>query len=128
MWKKRLKSSFDVSAEELIKLDAEYGQFLGQQVREFIEQKGVKKIDFIASHGHTVFHQPEAYFTLQIGNGAHIAAETGIKVIADFRVQDVALGGQGAPLVPIGVAANAFRKTCFRHDEGDRTFPGCIKA
>ena len=102
LWKNKLKGAFDVSAEELIQLDAEYGQFLGQQVKEFIEKKGVKKIDFIASHGHTVFHQPEAYFTLQIGNGAHIAAETGIKVIADFRGQDVALGGQGAPLVPIG--------------------------
>src|SRR5690606_29521793 len=58
--------------------------------------------DFVASHGHTIFHQPEKNISLQIGNGAYLAAHAGLPVVCDFRTLDIALGGQGAPLVPIG--------------------------
>ncbi|MFO7672308.1 MAG: anhydro-N-acetylmuramic acid kinase, partial [Lutibacter sp.] len=68
----------------------------------FIEENSIKKLNFIASHGHTIFHNPKKKYTFQIGNGPYITSITGIKTICDFRVQDVALGGQGAPLVPIG--------------------------
>ena len=102
LWKNRLRDAFSISGEKLTQLDAEYGIFLGDQVTDFIEKKSIKKVDFLASHGHTIFHDPEKNYTLQIGSGAHLASRTGIKVICDFRVQDVALGGQGAPLVPIG--------------------------
>src|SRR5690606_21572387 len=71
-------------------------------INEFIRKNKTGKIDLIASHGHTVFHNPAENYTLQIGNGAAIFAATQIKTVCDFRVQDVALGGQGAPLVPIG--------------------------
>lgn len=101
-WKKTLQDAFHYSGEKLTKLHVDYGEFLGELIREFMHEKSIKKVDFIASHGHTIFHQPKQNYTLQIGSGAQIAALTKIKTICDFRVQDVAFGGQGAPLVPIG--------------------------
>jgi anhydro-N-acetylmuramic acid kinase len=101
-WKERLKNSIHLSGEELTKLDVDYGFLLGEMVSEFIQNNTIQNLDFIASHGHTVFHNPNEFYTLQIGNGRCIYAKTGIKTIFDFRTQDVILGGQGAPLVPIG--------------------------
>jgi anhydro-N-acetylmuramic acid kinase len=100
-WETRLSNSTELSGEDLIQLHTDYGRFLGKKINQFIKKTGFVP-EIIASHGHTVFHQPENYFTFQIGNGADIAAETGITTIADFRTGDVALGGQGAPLVPVG--------------------------
>lgn len=101
-WKSKLKDGFHLSGEKLVKLDAYYGINLGKTLLNFIEENRIEKLDFIASHGHTIFHNPEKKYTFQIGNGPYITSITGIKTICDFRVQDVALGGQGAPLVPIG--------------------------
>ncbi|MFA5300049.1 MAG: anhydro-N-acetylmuramic acid kinase, partial [Lutibacter sp.] len=101
-WKLALKNGFHLSGEELTKLDADYGVYLGKTILYFINENSILKVDFIASHGHTIFHNPEKHYTLQIGNGPYITSITGIKTICNFRVQDVALGGQGAPLVPIG--------------------------
>lgn len=101
-WKETLQVAHQLSAQELYALDVAYGNFMGQKVNEFITKCNLKNVDYIASHGHTIFHQPEKGFTLQIGHGAHIQAITELPVICDFRSQDVALGGQGAPLVPIG--------------------------
>jgi anhydro-N-acetylmuramic acid kinase len=100
-WKSKLGNADRLTGSDLVKLDQEYGAFLGQMVCDFLA-KNQEDPDFIASHGHTVFHQPEKQITLQIGDGATLAAITGIKVISDFRSVDVALGGQGAPLVPVG--------------------------
>jgi anhydro-N-acetylmuramic acid kinase len=99
--KQQLDTAQQWNAEEFLKLHDHYGRFLGEEARKFIASS-TNKVDVIASHGHTVFHQPENHFTFQIGNAAHIAAITGITTVADFRTLDVALGGQGAPLVPIG--------------------------
>jgi anhydro-N-acetylmuramic acid kinase len=85
----------------LAKTDAFYGKYIGQQINAFVT-KNQLSVDFIASHGHTLFHNPAEGYTTQIGNGNAIYAETGIPTIFDFRSLDVALGGQGAPLVPIG--------------------------
>ena len=101
-WKNKLKSAIDFSKEDLKVLDVEYGQLLGKEINSFIEVNNIKNIDFIASHGHTILHQPENGITLQIGNGKVILEIINQKVICDFRTQDVNLGGQGAPLVPIG--------------------------
>ncbi|WP_431167690.1 anhydro-N-acetylmuramic acid kinase [Tenacibaculum halocynthiae] len=102
IWRKRLEEAISFSKEKLIELDVLYGNFLGKVIKKFIQEKGIEKIDFIASHGHTILHQPDKGFTLQIGNGQIIANVTQQKVICDFRSQDVGYGGQGAPLVPIG--------------------------
>ena len=102
IWKNKLQKAFSYSGEKLTKIDAEYGIYLGELVMDFLAENDIEKLDFIASHGHTIFHNPEQNYTLQIGSGAHLSATTGKKVICDFRTQDVALGGQGAPLVPIG--------------------------
>lgn len=83
------------------KTDAFYGRYLGKITRKFIDKHNLK-VDFVSSHGHTIFHQPENGFTAQIGCGAGISAECGLPVVNNFRAMDVVLGGQGAPLVPIG--------------------------
>ena len=101
-WRTRLARAHLLSAEDLLTLHASYGVFLGQQVTQFIRKHKVKHVDFIASHGHTIFHQPEKGFTFQLGQGAAIHAVTDLPVIYDFRSLDVASGGEGAPLVPVG--------------------------
>ena len=101
-WESQLRNSIHLSAEELLELHSEYGFFLGKAVKNFIKKHSLKNIDVIASHGHTVFHQPKKKFTLQIGDGRAIKIETSLPVVYDFRSQDVLMGGNGAPLVPIG--------------------------
>ncbi|KAB1153261.1 anhydro-N-acetylmuramic acid kinase [Tenacibaculum aiptasiae] len=101
-WKNKLQKAISYKKEDLKSLDIEYGILLGKLLNEFIEINEISTLDFIASHGHTILHQPENGITLQIGNGQQIANITNKKVVCDFRVQDVKLGGQGAPLVPIG--------------------------
>ncbi|MFT5077112.1 MAG: anhydro-N-acetylmuramic acid kinase [Flavobacteriaceae bacterium] len=101
-WKSTLKNGFHLKGEELTKLDADYGVFLGEIIQNFITKNDVPTLDYIVSHGHTIYHNPAKNYTLQIGNGPYVTSITGIKTICDFRSQDIALGGQGAPLVPIG--------------------------
>lgn len=96
-----LKNSIELPADELLIFHNTYGSWLGQQAREFIIEKGLD-VDLIASHGHTTHHQPAKGLTLQIGSGQHLANVSGYKTVCDFRTNDVALGGEGAPLVPIG--------------------------
>lgn len=100
-WLKRLSEAHTLSGEALITLDADYGAFLGKMSRDFIHRHDLK-VDMIASHGHTVFHQPSKGVTCQIGNGYSLHAASNLPVVCDFRMQDVALGGEGAPLVPAG--------------------------
>lgn len=99
--KKRIQSILKLSPSEFLLLNNEYGRFLGNCCNVFLKKIKVRP-DIISSHGHTIFHQPDNNFTFQMGSGAEIAATTGITTICDFRTLDVALNGQGAPLVPIG--------------------------
>jgi len=100
-WKEKLATLQHSNALDFSLVNMEYGHFLGKLTNEFIRATNFHG-DFIASHGHTIFHQPERGLTVQIGAGGAIAAETGLPVVCDFRSMDVALNGQGAPLVPIG--------------------------
>lgn len=101
-WKTRLEEAPTLSGAELARLHTEYGRFIGRALMDFFEKYRIGPIGIIASHGHTVFHRPDLGYTWQIGSGAAIAAEAGRTVVCDFRSLDVALHGQGAPLVPVG--------------------------
>jgi anhydro-N-acetylmuramic acid kinase len=101
-WRERLRNAYYLSAEAITALDASYGRYLGECAREFADRNRLRSVDFVASHGHTVFHRPAAGYNLQIGSGAHLHAVSGFGVVCDFRTMDIAFGGQGAPLVPIG--------------------------
>lgn len=100
-WKARLGALMSASGPDLVAADHLYGRYLGELVREFIRSEDLHP-DFVASHGHTIFHEPARHLSLQIGHGAYLAAASGLPVVCDFRTLDIALGGQGAPLVPIG--------------------------
>ena len=99
--RKGLLDCIYASAEEFVYLDLNLGVFIGDRISDFLKNLDMP-IDLIASHGHTVFHQPEKGMTKQIGDGQTILHKTGILTINDFRTMDVLNGGQGAPLVPIG--------------------------
>lgn len=99
--KDQLSGLFAADARNYCRFQAFYGHYIGKQAANFIHKTGFKA-HFIASHGHTIFHDPMAGYTAQIGDGAAIAIESSLPVVCDFRTTDVAAGGQGAPLVPIG--------------------------
>lgn len=101
-WIFKLKNGINYSEKELKILNSEYTVLLGNIITTFIAENKIENIDAVSSHGHTILHQPQNGFTLQIGNLPEIAQIVNQKVVCDFRVQDVKLGGQGAPLVPIG--------------------------
>ena len=100
-WVTKLSTAAELNALEFAQLDNEYGRFIGKQVALFCADLP-QKPDLVSSHGHTIFHQPHNKLTMQIGNGAHIAATSGLPTACNFRSLDVALKGQGAPLVPVG--------------------------
>lgn len=102
-WKKRLSDALFSDAHTLAQLDDEYGAWLGHSIANFLRDSG-KEADLIGSHGHTVFHRPAEGITLQVGAGRRIREQSGVPVVCNFRQQDVKMGGQGAPLVPIGDA------------------------
>lgn len=100
-WQNLLATVFEAKAEDYFVLHQQYGKYIADNVNYFLIKHN-QKTDYIASHGHTIFHRPELGFSTQIGCGATIAANTKVSTICDFRSLDVALNGQGAPLVPIG--------------------------
>lgn len=100
-WPQKLKRITEAGGEELVVTDQALGVWMGQAARRFIDTHHLQP-DFLSSHGHTVFHQPERGITWQIGNPFAIQAASQCTVVSRFRDYDVAIGGQGAPLVPVG--------------------------
>ncbi len=111
VWRAALTAAPALVGADLQRLHVAFGQWLGEQVQAFLTSAGARAA-LVASHGHTIFHQPTPSaaegvarapgFTFQLGHGGALAAACGLPVVADFRTLDVALGGQGAPLVPLG--------------------------
>ncbi len=102
-WRKKLESASSLSPEQFMQLDISISQHYAKMINGYLKsQKNKLKIDGIASHGQTIFHQPKSGLTTQLGCGQTLASLTKHTVISDFRTKDVTLGGQGAPLVPIG--------------------------
>lgn len=136
-WREILSNVENGTALEYARTHVALGEYFGDEVLKFINKNQIKKLDFISSHGHTVFHQPQVRLTTQIGNGASIAAICGFPVVCDFRITDMALNGQGAPLVPIGdkmlfanydfcVNLGGIANVSFDHNGGRVAFDICF--
>ena len=102
IWEDLLRTAKNLKEEELQKLNLDFAAFLAKKVQEFINDFQLTVIDALVSHGHTIYHYPEQGITLQLGDGQTLARLLGLKVINNLRQADIALGGQGAPIVPIG--------------------------
>ena len=100
--KNQLNNIINYDQRKIKEIDLKFGEFIGLSINKFLKENKLDLPDLISSHGHTVFHKPNISKTLQIGDGRTINKITGIKTVNNFREQDVKLGGQGAPLVPIG--------------------------
>lgn len=101
-WRQKLRLARGLTGVQLIKLHIEYGHFIGKTVQDFIKSENINDLNFIASHGHTIFHDPTEGYTFQLGDGETSAIYLDRPFICNFRNKDVALKGQGAPLVPNG--------------------------
>lgn len=102
-WIQEIKSLPASKALTLWQSHTHLGHYFGEQAGKFINVNNLTgTIDLVASHGHTIFHFPEKKFTTQIGDGAAIVAHVNLPVVCDFRSADIADGGQGTPIVPIG--------------------------
>lgn len=101
-WRSTLDKAFNFNQQELVNLNENYTDFLANQIQMFIDKNEIVELDAICNHGHTILHQPERGLTLQIGNLSSLSILLKKTIVCDFRIQDVQLGGQGAPLVPIG--------------------------
>ncbi len=104
IWQRRLSVLPQQNALTFAQTDIYFSYYMGELLNGFIQEHQINKIDFVASHGHTVFHDPSRRYSVQIGNGNALAATIGKTVVCDFRMQDVALYGEGAPLAPLADA------------------------
>jgi anhydro-N-acetylmuramic acid kinase len=100
-WEDRLRAAMSAGGRELTLLDRDLGRYLGILAKAFLQDCNLEGSLVIASHGHTVFHEPALGMTLQIGHGPSMREAAGFPVLTDFRSADVAAAGQGAPLVPV---------------------------
>ena len=113
-WTERLANANKLTALDYLLLHVDYGKYVAEKINVFIEENQLQhQVQLISSHGHTVFHNPARGMSAQIGDGSVIAAHTGINVVSDLRAIDIAFGGQGAPIVPIGEKLLFTEYSCF---------------
>jgi len=135
-WQQKLKTAYTKTKEQLIDLDKEYTSYLASVITTFINDNTITKLDAVCSHGHTILHEPKNNYTLQIGNQSELTQLIKQKVVCNFRIQDVQLGGQGAPLVPIGdqllfseydfcLNLGGFANISFQHNKNRIAFDNC---
>ena len=136
-WKQKLKNAITLNALDYQLLHTAYGHYLGKEINRFIENNNLHyQVGLIASHGHTTFHVPDKKMTAQLGDGAAIAAQTNLAVVSDLRALDIAFGGQGAPIVPIGekhlfkdfemcLNIGGIANISFNHDEKYTAYDVC---
>lgn len=98
LWQDRLKAATNISLKEACQLEYDYGVLIAQLITQFI---GNDSVDYVSSHGHTIVHDPKQHYTYQLGNGAYLSGLLNLPVVSEFRIQDMAKGGQGAPIAPI---------------------------
>lgn len=99
-WENRLRNLPEQNALTFAKTNTYFAHYMADLVKHFCIKNKIQP-DFIASHGHTIFHYPDQRLTVQVGDGAALAAKTGYPVICDFRTHDIAINGEGTPLAPI---------------------------
>lgn len=102
--RERMLSAYNMSGLELIQLHIDFGHMIGTEVNEFIEKHNLTGVQFVSSHGHTIFHKPGDSMTFQIGDGETIASHLTCLVITNFRTKDIALHGQGGSIMRVGEA------------------------
>ena len=113
-WKEKIRKATSLSSVDYLSLHTAYGHYIGKEVRRFIAEHALDyQVQLVVSHGHASFHLPEQRLTAQLGAGSAIAAETGINVVSDLRAMDMALGGNGAPIVPMGEKLLFGEYQCF---------------
>ncbi|XP_061165032.1 anhydro-N-acetylmuramic acid kinase-like [Saccostrea echinata] len=100
-WTSRLAGARDLNGEALIRLHVEYGHLLGKSIKKYIDENDLD-VEFVSSHGHTIFHNPAQNYTFQLGDGETVSRYLDCPFVCNFRNKDVAFGGQGAPFVPCG--------------------------
>jgi anhydro-N-acetylmuramic acid kinase len=99
-WQKTLENLHHAPSTKLLEMHSAFGNWCGEQASKFCEENNVK-CSFAGSHGHTIFHEPDQSFSFQLGHGSAMARHLGLPVVFDFRMQDIVMGGQGAPMIPI---------------------------
>jgi len=97
-WEQRLAASKGLNHKQICLLEADYSLYTSTLIRDFIQDESP---DYISSHGHTLLHSPDEHYSYQLSKGSYMAAHLGVPVISDFRLQDMAKGGQGAPIAPV---------------------------
>jgi anhydro-N-acetylmuramic acid kinase len=124
-WVAKIRKAASLSASDYLTLHAQFGDYIGQEINRFIEANGLHyQVQLITSHGHTIFHRPADKVSAQLGDGAAIAAATGINVVSNLRSMDVALGGMGKPIFPIGEKLLFSDYDCFLNI-GTHAFLSC---